>query len=102
MKSKKLDIITANNPHELANVLGLFSSDVAEWEFRSNLNDKIIELVGKSNLTRAEVAKKAETARSRITALLNRSRTDFSRDFMVRVLSALGYKIDIKLGKISS
>ena len=98
MKNKKL---TAKNGNELANLLGLDEADAAEWEFRSVLNSKIIELAKKSRLTQEKIAKKAGTSRTRITALLNRSRSDFSTDFMIRVLSALGYKVDIKVKKAS-
>jgi len=101
MKNKDSKIVMAKNAKELANVMGLSESDAMEWEFRSNLNDQIIQLVDHSELTHAEIAKKAGTARTRITALLNRSRSDFSTDFMIRVLSALGYKINITLSKIA-
>ena len=102
MKNKTSKITMAKTGKELANILGLTESDAVEWEFRSNLNDKIIELSNTSNLTHTEIAQKVGTARSRITALLNRSRSDFSTDFMIRVLSALGYKINIKITKIAS
>jgi len=101
MKNKKSKIVTAKNAKELANVMGLSESDAIEWEFRSDLNNKVIDLAIRSKLTHAEIAKKAGTARTRITALLNRSRSDFSTDFMIRVLVALGYKINIKLSKIA-
>ncbi|MES0489035.1 MAG: XRE family transcriptional regulator [Leptospirales bacterium] len=101
MKNENSKIIAAKDAKELAKVLGLPESDAIEWEFRSSLNDKIILLADRSKLTHAEIAKKVGTARTRITALLNRSRTDFSTDFMIRVLSALGYKINIKLSKIA-
>jgi predicted XRE-type DNA-binding protein len=102
MKNKSLKIVKAKNGKDLATILGLTESDAVEWEFRSSLNDKIIELFENSNLTHTEIAKKVGTARTRITALLNRSRSDFSTDFMIRVLSALGYKINIKITKIAS
>lgn len=102
MKNKLNKPISSKSGKELANILGLSESDAVDWEFRSTLNDKIIELSESSKLTHDEIAKKVGTARSRVTALLNRSRSDFSTDFMIRVLSALGYKINIKLSKIAS
>jgi len=101
MKNKKLQMISVNDPLELADAMGLSVTEAAEWEFRSLLNDKIIQLAEEVGVTHEEIAKKAGTARSRITALLNRSRTDFSTDFMIRVLSALGYKVNIKVSKIA-
>lgn len=88
---KKNKTITAKNSYELAEVLGLSPSDAIEWEVRSVLNEKIIELVEKADVTHAELAKLAGTSRPRITALLNRRRDDISTDLMFRVLAALGY-----------
>jgi hypothetical protein len=44
---KKVRPIVARNARELAKVLGLAPADGIEIEFRSDLNDKIIEVVGK-------------------------------------------------------
>ena len=94
--------IVARNPKELMKVLGLNENDLAEIELRSSLNDKIISLAKKSSLSHEKLAKLVGTSRPRITALLNRSRSDLSTDFMVRVLSALGYKVTLKVSKIAS
>ena len=102
MKNKSEVYSVARTSGELAELLDLSEADAQEWDFRSQLNTKIIDLAKKSKLTQAQIAKKAGTARTRITALLNRSRTDMSTDFMLRVLSALGYKLDIKIKKITS
>jgi hypothetical protein len=40
-----------------------------EIEFRSDLNDKIIEVVGKKGLTHSDVARLAHTSRTRVTAI---------------------------------
>ena len=101
--SKKNEIYTVvQNTSELATLLDLTEADAQEWTFRSELNTKIIELAKKSKLTQKQIADNVGTSRTRITALLNRSRTDISTDFMLRVLSALGYKLDIKIKKIAS
>lgn len=55
-----------------------------EIEFRSDLNDKIIEVVGKKGLTHSEVARLAHTSRTRVTAILNRNTHDISTDLMLR------------------
>ena len=91
----------AKNPKELFELLGLSENDRLDVEFRSNLNDKIIDLYKNSNSTHEEIAAKTGTSRTRITALLNRSRADFSTDFMIKVLASLGYKLDLKVSKIS-
>ena len=97
---KKLKPTITNNAYELADALGLSSADATEWEFRSNLNEKIISLVKKKKITHAEIAKKMGTSRTRVTAFLNGSRTDFSTDFLLRMLGALEHKIVFKTSKI--
>ena len=46
---KKVKPVVARNARELANVLGLTPVDGMEIEFRSNLNNKIIEVVAKKD-----------------------------------------------------
>jgi len=99
---KKNKTYSPKNSRELAHLLGLPESAAAEWEFRSKLNDKIIELAKKSKVTHEELSKRVGTSRTRITALLNRSRSDFSTNFMVKVLSGLGYQVEIKVRKKAS
>ncbi len=98
---KKNKVITAKNTYELANVLGLSPSDAVEWEVRSVLNEKIIELVKKTAVTHVELAKLAGTSRPRLTTLLNRRRDDISTDLMFRVLAALGYVPHLSFRKLA-
>ncbi|PMU12729.1 hypothetical protein C1Y10_29425 [Pseudomonas sp. FW305-122] len=70
-----------------------------EMEVRSALNDKIIEIVKKHELTHAQVAKVAETSRTRVTAILNRNTQDVSTDLMLRILARLGYRAKISFSK---
>lgn len=87
---KKVKPVIARNARELAKALGLTPADGMEIEFRSELNDKIIEVVVKKGLTHADVARLAQTSRTRITAILNRNTQDISTDLMLRVLASLG------------
>lgn len=100
MRKKNKEFV-ANNAHELANVLGLTASDAIEWEVRSVLNEKIIDLVNKQHVTHERLAKLAGTSRPRITALLNRRREDISTDLMFRVLAALGYVPHLSFKKLA-
>jgi len=47
---KKVKPVVARNARELAKVLGLAPADGMEIEFRSDLNDKIIEVIAKEGL----------------------------------------------------
>lgn len=93
--------IKTQNASELADVLGLTSADAVEMEIRSDLNAKIIEVVKRKGLTHAQVAKLAETSRTRVTALLNRNTHQISTDLMLRILGALGIHARIKFDKVA-
>ena len=93
---KKVKPVVARNAEELAKALGLTPADGMEIEFRSNLNDKIIEVVVKKGLTHADVAPLAQTSRTRVTAILNRNTHDISTDLMLRVLASLGVRVKIQ------
>lgn len=93
---KKVKPIIARDARELAKVLGLTPADGMEIEFRSDLNDKIIEVVTKRGLTHADVARLAHTSRTRVTAILNRNTQDISTDLMLRVLGSLGVKAKLQ------
>ncbi|HZJ44813.1 MAG TPA: XRE family transcriptional regulator [Pyrinomonadaceae bacterium] len=93
---KKVKPVVARNTRELAKALGLTPADGMEIQFRSDLNDKIIEVVGKKGLTHADVAHLAHTSRTRVTAILNRNTQDISTDLMLRVLAALGVQAKLQ------
>lgn len=93
---KKYKAIVAKNASELADVLGLTSADGLEIEIRSDLNNKIIQVVNKKELTHAQVAKLAKTSRTRVTAIMNRNTFEISTDLMLRILAALGVHAKIQ------
>ena len=88
--------VVARSVRELAKELGLSPADGMEIEFRSDLNDKIIEAVGKKGLTHSDVARLAHTSRTRVTAILNRNTHDISTDLMLRVLASLGVQAKLQ------
>ena len=99
---KKSKVIATKNAAELASVLGLTPADGLEIEFRSDLNDKIVEVVKEKGLTHAQVAKLAKTSRTRVTAIMNRNTKDISADLMLRVLAAIGIYAKIYFRKIAA
>lgn len=96
---KKSRAIVTRNATELAKALGLSPSAGAEIELRSHLNSKIVEVVQQKGLTHAQVARLAQTSRTRLTAIMNHNTKDISTDLMLRVLYALGYTAKIKFQK---
>ena len=93
---KKTKAIIAKSASELAEVLGLSPADGAEIEIRSDLNDKIIDVVKTKELTHAQVAKLARTSRTRITAIMNHNTSDISTDLMLRIISSLGVRAKLQ------
>ena len=93
---KRVKPVVARDARELAQVLGLSPAEGMEIEFRSNLNDKIIEVVAKKGLTHSDVARLARTSRTRVTAILNRNTHDISTDLMLRVLASLGVRVKLQ------
>src|SRR5690242_11604164 len=92
---KRSKPIVTRTASELAQVLGLSALDAVEIEVRTDLNDRIIEIVQRSGLTHAQVAKAAKTSRSRITAILNRDTHEVSTDLLLRIIAAMGYRARI-------
>lgn len=54
---KKAKSVVARDARELAEALGLTPADAVEMEVRSTLNDKLIEIVKRRELSHAQVAK---------------------------------------------
>lgn len=91
--------LVAKSATELAQILALSPATGAEIELRSELNDKVIEIVSKTGLTHDQVAKLARTSRSRITAILNRNTKDVSTDLLLRIIASLGYRAKITFSR---
>jgi hypothetical protein len=96
---KKSRVVVTRTAGELAKALGLTAADGAEIMLRSDLNSKIIEVVGAKGLTHAQVAGLAKTSRTRVTAIRNRNTMEVSTDLLLRVLYALGYTARITFQK---
>lgn len=99
MKNKSKHV-SAKSAEELAKLLGLSKEDAVEIELRSELNQKIIEVVRKRALTHAAVAKLAGTSRTRVTALLNGNSKNVSTSLMIRILASLGIRAKLSYSSI--
>jgi predicted XRE-type DNA-binding protein len=96
---KKTEAVVTRTAAGLAKALGLTPANGAEIELRSDLNSKIVDVVGEKGLTHAQVARLARTSRTRVTAIMNRNTKDVSTDLLLRVLYALGYTAKVKFQK---
>ena len=87
------------NFDELAKFLKIPKEDALEVQIRRKLNDKIITRAKELELTHTQIAKLAETSRSRITMILNRNTLNISTGLLLRVLQALGIEANISFRK---
>ena len=96
---RKYKKVITKNAKQLAKAFGLSKADGVEMEIRSELNDKIIDVVKNAGLTHDQVAKLAQTSRTRITSILNHNTQEVSTDLLLRILTCLGYKAKITFSK---
>jgi predicted XRE-type DNA-binding protein len=96
---KKSKAIVTRNAAELAKALGLTPAAGADIELRSHLNSKIIDVVQRKGLTHDQVARLAQTSRTRMTAIMNHNTKDISTDLLLRVLYSLGFTAKIRFQK---
>lgn len=94
--------ITVTTAEELGSVLGLSDPDVAEMEFRSEMTVALAKIIQEGKLTHAEIARRAGTSRTRVTAIANGNTQGVSTDVLIRVLAATGHRASVKAFKISS
>lgn len=96
---RKTSPFIAKTPEALAEALGLSAADAKEWQVQSALLQRLKEIVRKEKLTHADIAKRAGTSRSRVTAILNDKVDDVSSDLLIRILGSLGYRVTVSVRK---
>ena len=95
----RLKPIVCKTPEELAAAIGLSAADAKEWQLQHALLKRLKEVVVKQGITHAEVAKRAGTSRTRVTAILNHDLDHVSSDLLVRILAGLGYRVKVSVVK---
>jgi predicted XRE-type DNA-binding protein len=89
----------AKTPEALAEALGLSAAGAKEWQVQYALLQRLKGIVRKEKLTHAEIAKRAGTSRTRVTAILNDKVEDVSSDLLIRILGSLGYRVTVSVRK---
>lgn len=97
MKKNKKKYVVAKTPSELAEVLGLTPVDAVLMEHKAQLSKMAGKAIEKSNLTVNEIVKRSGVARSKVSAIKNGAVAGISIDLFVKVISAAGAKINVKL-----
>ena len=90
----------ARNPEELAKVLGLAATDAREWRVQHDLSKRLRDIVRREKVTHAELAERAKTSRTRVTAVLNDNLDHVSTDLLIRMLAALGYEVRVSVARV--
>ena len=94
---RKIKPVVANSPEELAGALGLSDADAKEWQVQHMLLQRLKEIVRRKSVTHTEIAKRAGTSRTRITAILNDDLEHVSSDLLIRILASLGYRVKVSV-----
>lgn len=84
--------VTVRTTDELGRALRLSPADIAEMEFRSELMVALAKIIQSGQLmTHADIAKRAGTSRTRVTAIAIGNTQGMSTDVLIRVLAATGH-----------
>lgn len=94
--------VTVRTAEELGRAIGLSVADTAEMEFRSELTVALAKIIQTGRLTHAEIAKRAGTSRTRVTAIANGNTQGVSTDVLIRVLAGTGYRTELRLKKTAA
>lgn len=91
--------VVCRTPEELAAAMGFSAAGAKEWQLQHSLLKQLKEIVRRQGMTHAEVAKRAGTSRTRVTAILNGDLDHVSSDLLVRILAGLGYRVRVSVVK---
>ncbi|MFN7925876.1 MAG: XRE family transcriptional regulator [Bryobacteraceae bacterium] len=94
--------ITAKTPGALARALGLSAADAEERQVQYSLLERLRQALRAENLTHAELARRAGSSLTRVTAILNGNLTNVSTDLLIRLVGALGYRVKISVSRVAS
>jgi predicted XRE-type DNA-binding protein len=95
----KLKPVVARTPEELAGALGLSDVAAKEWQVQHILLKRLKDITRRKKVTHAEIAKRAGTSRTRVTAILNDDLQHVSSDLLIRILASLGYRVKVSVVK---
>ena len=94
--------VVARTPEALARALGLSGAESYEWQVQHALLKRLRQIVRDDSLTHAEVAQRGGSSRTRVTSILNGNLDNVSSDLLIRLVSALGYRVRVSVSRIDS
>jgi predicted XRE-type DNA-binding protein len=77
-------------------MLGLSESDRIAMDVQLEMLEQIALEVRRQGVTHATLARLAQSSRSRITAILNGNLEGVSTDLLLRILAALGVRVELR------
>jgi predicted XRE-type DNA-binding protein len=89
--------IVAKTPEDLAKIMGLPPAIAKEWRVQHALLKRLKEIVHREGITHAQIAARAGTSRTRVTAILNDDLDHVSTDLLIRILASLGYRVKVSV-----
>ncbi len=98
----RIKATVARTPEALARALGLSAADAKEWQVQHALLSRLKQIVQKEHITHADLAKRAGTSRTRVTAILNDNLEHVSSDLLIRILGSLGYRVRISVSRVDT
>jgi len=98
MKKTKKSYSVAKNAKELASLLGLDQEGAGAFmQYKAQLSQMAVKAIEKSNLTVNEIVKRSGIARSKVSAIKNGALAGISCDLFMKVISATGAKLTLKM-----
>src|SRR5579863_5127619 len=98
----RIKAVVAKTPEELAGALGLSPVAAKEWQVQHMLLKRLKEIARTQKITHAEIARRAGTSRTRVTAILNDDLQHVSSDLLIRILASLGYRVKVSVVRSDS
>jgi predicted XRE-type DNA-binding protein len=92
----------ARTPEELARAVGLAAIEAKEWQIQHLLLKRLKEIARRQKITHAEIAKRAGTSRTRVTAIPSGGLEHVSSDLLIPILASLGYRVKISVVRSDS
>lgn len=94
--------VRVSSAEDLGRALRLSRAETGEVEFRSELTCALVKIIQNGTLTHAEIARRAGTSRTRVTAIANANTRGISTDLLIRVLSATGHKAELRVRRAAA
>ena len=82
--------------------MGLSAATAKEWQVQHALLKRLKQIVAREKLTHAQIARRAGTSRTRLTAILNDDLEHVSTDLLIRILGALGYRVRVSVRRVET